>query len=70
MGSGTDSSEVFSGSGSDSSEFYTSETYIDYSPYFDKVISNQQIFIGLFVALVTFAAVGLIIHWFIRLMKF
>ena len=52
-GSGTDTSEVYSGSGTDTSEVYTSETYIDYSPYFDKVIFNQQIFIGLFVALVT-----------------
>ena len=39
-GSGTDSSEFFSGSGTDSSEVYTSETYIDYSP---QKLPKQQI---------------------------
>lgn len=53
----------------ESSQTVYSETGLDYTPYFDQIIQNQHIFIGLFVALVTLAAVGLVIKFFVSLMK-
>lgn len=53
----------------ESSRTVYTETGLDYTPYFDQIIQNQHIFIGLFVALVTLAAVGLVIKFFVSLMK-
>lgn len=53
----------------ETSETVYTETAVDYTPQLNQIIQNQHIFIGLFVALVTLALVGLIIKFFVSLMK-
>lgn len=53
----------------ETSQTVYTETGLDYTPYFNQIIQNQHIFIGLFVALVTLAVVGLIIKFFVSFMK-